>query len=58
MWLTPPAAIHTSNPPLPSTPVLLQGGNDYEIYSHGEVKGHTTTGPDDTVAQCRALFLS
>jgi phosphomannomutase len=37
---------------------LLQGGNDYEIYSHGEVKGHTTTGPDDTVAQCRALFLS
>jgi phosphomannomutase len=34
------------------------GGNDYEIFTHPEVKGHTTTGPDDTVKQCRELFLS
>lgn len=34
------------------------GGNDFEIFSHPDVKGHTTTGPEDTMAQCRALFLS
>lgn len=32
------------------------GGNDYEIFTHPRVKGHTTTGPSDTIAQCRALF--
>lgn len=33
------------------------GGNDYEIFTHADVKGHTVNGPDDTEAQCRALFL-
>jgi phosphomannomutase len=32
------------------------GGNDYEIFTHGRVMGHTTTGPEDTIAQCTALF--
>ena len=34
------------------------GGNDFEIFTHPRVKGHTTTSPDDTAAQCRELFLS
>lgn len=34
------------------------GGNDYEIFTHPEVAGHTTTGPEDTMAQCTALFLN
>ena len=33
------------------------GGNDYEIFTHPRVIGHTTTGPADTIAQCKALFL-
>lgn len=32
------------------------GGNDYEIFCHPRVIGHTTTGPDDTVEQCTKLF--
>jgi len=32
------------------------GGNDYEMFTHPRVKGHTTTGPADTIAQCTALF--
>lgn len=32
------------------------GGNDYEIFTHPRVIGHTTTGPADTIAQCKALF--
>eukprot|EP01035_Chromulina_nebulosa_P017008 gene17008-22510_t len=32
------------------------GGNDYEIFTHPRVKGHTTGGPEDTIAQCTALF--
>ncbi|KAL3814855.1 hypothetical protein ACJIZ3_016123 [Penstemon smallii] len=35
-----------------------KGGNDYEIYESERTKGHTVTSPDDTVAQCTALFLS
>jgi phosphomannomutase len=34
------------------------GGNDYEIFSHPSVVGHTVTSPEDTVAQCTALFMS
>lgn len=34
----------------------FEGGNDYEIFVHPRVKGHTTTGPEDTMAQCSALF--
>ena len=36
----------------------FEGGNDYEIFTHPRVIGHTTTSPDDTMAQCTALFLS
>lgn len=32
------------------------GGNDFEIFTHPRVLGHTTTSPDDTKAQCTALF--
>ncbi len=32
------------------------GGNDYEIFTHPRVLGHTTTSPEDTMAQCRQLF--
>jgi phosphomannomutase len=32
------------------------GGNDFEIFSHPRVKGHTVTSPEDTMAQCKALF--
>jgi len=35
----------------------FDGGNDFEIFSSPLTSGHTTTGPADTVAQCRALFL-
>ncbi len=33
------------------------GGNDHEIYSDPRVCGHAVHGPDDTRAQCEALFL-
>ena len=36
----------------------FQGGNDYEIFSHPRVHGHTTTGPADTIAQVTAALLS
>jgi phosphomannomutase len=35
----------------------FEGGNDYEILVHPRVKGHTTTSPEDTMAQCTELFL-
>ncbi len=35
----------------------FEGGNDYEIFTHPRVNGHTTTGPDDTIKQCRELFF-
>ena len=34
----------------------FEGGNDFEIFSHPRVKGHTTTSPADTIQQCTALF--
>lgn len=34
----------------------FEGGNDYEIFTHQRVIGHTTSGPADTIAQCTALF--
>jgi phosphomannomutase len=34
----------------------FQGGNDYEIFMHPRVIGHTVTSPDDTMAQCKTLF--
>ena len=36
----------------------FEGGNDFEIYTHPDVKGHSVTSPDDTKAQCTELFLS
>lgn len=34
----------------------FEGGNDYEIFTHPRVLGHTVTSPDDTKAQCTTLF--
>ncbi|RDL36618.1 putative phosphomannomutase [Venustampulla echinocandica] len=33
-----------------------QGGNDFEIFSDPRTIGHTVKGPDDTLAQVKALF--
>jgi phosphomannomutase len=35
----------------------LPGGNDYEIFNHPSVKGHTVTSPEDTMAQVKKLFF-
>jgi len=35
----------------------MPGGNDYEIFTHPDVKGHTVTAPEDTVKQVTELFL-
>jgi phosphomannomutase len=35
----------------------FEGGNDFEIFTHPRVKGHTTTSPEDTMKQCRELFF-
>ena len=32
------------------------GGNDYELFSHEEVIGHTVTSPEDTISQLRTIF--
>jgi len=34
----------------------FQGGNDYEIFTHPRVIGHTVTSPEDTLQQCKDLF--
>lgn len=44
------------HPPSYNTPA--QGGNDYEIFTSPKTVGHTVTSPDDTRAQCTALFMS
>jgi len=36
----------------------FEGGNDFEIFTHERVNGHTTTSPAHTMQQCRELFLS
>lgn len=36
----------------------FEGGNDFEIFSHERVKGHTVTSPEDTIQQCKALFMA
>lgn len=33
------------------------GGNDYEIFSDSRVKGHTVTSWEDTMNQCKELFM-
>jgi phosphomannomutase len=35
----------------------FQGGNDYEIYTHPDIKGHSVTSPDDTIRILKQLFL-
>ncbi|KAM0884479.1 hypothetical protein ACQ4PT_030969 [Festuca glaucescens] len=35
-----------------------KGGNDHEIFESDRTVGHTVTSPDDTVQQCRSIFLS
>lgn len=34
----------------------FQGGNDYELFIHPRITGHTVTSPDDTMTQCKELF--
>lgn len=34
-----------------------EGGNDFEIFEDPRTVGHTVTSPDDTKAQCEALFF-
>jgi phosphomannomutase len=34
----------------------FKGGNDYELFIHPRIKGHTVTSPDDTMTQCKELF--
>ena len=34
----------------------LPGGNDYEIFEDERTIGHTVTGPEDTMNQCRKIF--
>lgn len=38
--------------------LLLQGGNDYEIFMSEKTVGHTVTSPADTEKQCTEAFLS
>ncbi|KAJ1442601.1 eukaryotic phosphomannomutase, partial [Ochromonadaceae sp. CCMP2298] len=34
----------------------FDGGNDFEIFTHARVQGHTVTSPEDTMRQCREIF--
>ena len=36
----------------------FEGGNDFEIFTHPRVKGHTTTSPAETMRLCRDLFFN
>ncbi|WCJ23177.1 Phosphomannomutase [Euphorbia peplus] len=35
-----------------------KGGNDHEIFESDRTVGHTVTSPEDTMEQCKALFLA
>lgn len=35
-----------------------EGGNDHEIYTSDRTVGHSVESPDDTMEQCRELFMS
>lgn len=35
----------------------FKGGNDYEIYTHPKVKGHSVANPEETMAIIRDLFF-
>jgi phosphomannomutase len=34
----------------------FKGGNDYEIFNHPQVSGHSVTGPEDTVKQIKEIM--
>eukprot|EP00735_Rhodelphis_limneticus_P002175 TRINITY_DN1295_c0_g1::TRINITY_DN1295_c0_g1_i1::g.26927::m.26927 TRINITY_DN1295_c0_g1::TRINITY_DN1295_c0_g1_i1::g.26927 ORF type:complete len:259 (+),score=70.37,sp/O80840/PMM_ARATH/63.11/8e-112,PMM/PF03332.8/1.9e-107,Hydrolase_3/PF08282.7/3e-06,S6PP/PF05116.8/3.5,S6PP/PF05116.8/5.9,HAD/PF12710.2/0.2,DUF600/PF04634.7/22,DUF600/PF04634.7/4.9 TRINITY_DN1295_c0_g1_i1:41-778(+) len=34
-----------------------EGGNDFEIFQHPRTVGHTVTSPEDTIRQCKELFV-
>jgi phosphomannomutase len=36
----------------------FRGGNDYEIFTHPEIKGHSVTSPEDTIRILNELFLN
>lgn len=36
----------------------MEGGNDYEIFRHPRIIGHTVTSPANTMAQLQRLFFS
>jgi phosphomannomutase len=36
----------------------FDGGNDYEIFTHDRVIGHTVTSPEDTMSQVNELFMN
>lgn len=38
--------------------MTVQGGNDFEIFSHPSTVGHTVLSPHETVQICNELFLS
>lgn len=35
----------------------FKGGNDYEIFTHSSVTGHTVQSPQDTMQCMKALFF-
>lgn len=37
--------------------LLLQGGNDFEIYADPRTVGHSVVSPQDTVQRCREIFF-
>ena len=37
--------------------MTMEGGNDYEIFNDPRVHGHTVKNPEDTIKQCRELFI-
>ena len=44
-------------PYLSAVHLVLQGGNDYEIFMSERTHGHTVNSPIDTVNQCTELFI-
>ncbi|KAI3658445.1 hypothetical protein MP638_002389 [Amoeboaphelidium occidentale] len=34
----------------------FKGGNDYEIFTHPDVKGHSVKNPDETIQQLKGIF--
>ncbi|CAG8618230.1 6647_t:CDS:2, partial [Ambispora leptoticha] len=34
----------------------FKGGNDYEIYTHPKIIGHSVSSPEDTIRELKQLF--